>query len=137
MRPHALHRVIAPLHFGDDHVKFIAIKRPPIPHLPARLRIKRRVIKNDLAFLAGSEPLDSLTILDDRQHFTILRPRLPIPLEFPLRQLLVSRIRSLFLCAFPWSASALALFGHRAIKALIIKSNTLVSAGVLNEVSRY
>ena len=60
MRPHSLYRVVTPLHIGDNGVVIIGIKPSAIPDLSARLRIKRRVVKNDLAFFARLEFLHAL-----------------------------------------------------------------------------
>ncbi len=55
MRPHSLNRVIASLHVSDDGVVIVGIKPSAIPDLPTSLRIKRRVIENDLALFASLE----------------------------------------------------------------------------------
>ena len=53
MRAHALNRVVASLHVGDDSVVIVGVEPSAIADLPASLGIKRRVIEDDLAFIAG------------------------------------------------------------------------------------
>src|SRR5271165_5783410 len=47
MCSNTLNRVIASRHFRDNGIVIVRIKPAAIPHLPARLRIERRVIEND------------------------------------------------------------------------------------------
>src|ERR1039457_962965 len=49
MCSNGLNRVITSRHIGDDSVVIIGVQPSPIPPLPARLGIERRVIENDLA----------------------------------------------------------------------------------------
>ena len=60
MRAHALHRVIASSHFGNDSVVIVGVKPSAIADLPARFGIKGSVIENDLAGFAGLEFLRAL-----------------------------------------------------------------------------
>src|SRR5260370_19486622 len=119
--------VVASLHFRNDSIEFVAVKRAAVPNLPARLRVKRRVIKNDLALFTRLEFLSSLPISDNGHHFTIFRPRLPIPLKLRLRQLLISRIRSLLGRTLPGCTCSLPLLCHCTIEALTIELNPLIS----------
>src|SRR6266851_8774349 len=137
MRPNPLHRVVAPLNLGDHSIQYITVKKSPIPNLSARLRVKRRVIKNDLALLPSLEPLHPLPIANNGQHFTVLRPRLPIPLKLRFGKLLISRVGSLFGRALPRGASTFTLFGHRTVEAAVIEPNAEVPAEILDEVLGY
>src|SRR4051794_12046260 len=78
MRTYALHRIVSSAHFRNYGIHLIAIKRTAVTNLSAGFGIKRRVVKNDLACLAGLQLLHALTIFDDGQHFAILRSRLQV-----------------------------------------------------------
>ena len=52
MRPHALNRVVASGHFGDDGVVIVGVKPSAIADLAAGFGVERRVIENDLALFA-------------------------------------------------------------------------------------
>ncbi len=119
MRPHPLNRVVASLHLGDNGIVIVGVKPSPIADLPARFRIKRRVIKDDFTFLASLEFLRPLPILNDGQHFAIVRARLPIAFKLGFWKLLVGGIGSLLGRAFPGGASAGALLGHRVVKIFL------------------
>ncbi len=134
MRPHPGNRVITSRHVGDDSVVIVGIKPSPIPHLPARLRIKRRVIENDLALLTRLQFLHALPIVDDRQHLATIRARLPVTLKLRLRQLLVRRIRRLLRRPLPRSPRPRLLLIHRAIESSPIKLDSLIARRILHEV---
>ncbi len=65
MRAHALDRVVASRHFGDDGVVIVGVKPSAIADLPAGLGVEGSVIENDLAGFSGLEFLRALAILDD------------------------------------------------------------------------
>ena len=125
MRPHALNRVIASRHFGNDSVVIVRIKPSAIPHLPASLGIKRRVIENDLARFASLEFLHALPVVDDRQHLAAVRPRLPVSFELRFRKLLVSRIRRLLRRTLPRSARPRLLLLHRVVESSLDQTRFL------------
>src|SRR5579864_248131 len=136
MRPHTGNRVITSLHLGHDGVVIRGIKPSPIAHLPSSLRIKRRVIKNHLARLASFEFPHSLSVANDRQHFGVLRPRLPVPFELRFRKLLISRIRRLLRRPLPRSPSPFSLLLHGVVEAASVESDASIAASILDEVSR-
>ena len=86
MRPHALNWVVTTLHFRDDGIVIVGIKPSTIANLPARLCIKRRVIKNDLSRFASLEFLHAQPVVNDCQNLAAVRPRLPITLKLRLGQ---------------------------------------------------
>ena len=137
MRPHSLNRVITSRHFGDDGVVIVGIKPSPVPHLPASLGIKRRVIENDLARFASLEFLHSLPVMNDGQHLAPIRPRLPISFKLRFRKLLIRRIRRLLRRTFPRSPRARLLLFHRAIEAGLIEFNALIARRILHEIQRH
>jgi hypothetical protein len=63
MRPHALHRVVASLHFGDDGVVIVGVKPSAIADLSAGFGVERSVIEDDLAFFSGLEFLRALPVV--------------------------------------------------------------------------
>src|SRR5438034_10706365 len=81
MRAHALHRVVASLHLSHHGVQLIAVKHAAVPNLPAGFRIKRRVIENDLTFLARLELLHDFVSARYEQHFAPFIPGSLIPNE--------------------------------------------------------
>src|ERR1035441_394326 len=136
MRAHALHRVVASGHFGDDGVVIVGVEPSAIANLSARFRVEGRVVENDLAGVAGLEFLCALAAFDDGENFAIVRARLAIAFEVRFRQLLVSGIRRLLGCALPGGASTLALLLHRLIEFLLIKDGTEITARIFNEIKR-
>ena len=101
MRPHALHRVIASRHVGDNSIVIVRVEPSAITNLPAGFSIKGSVIKNHFARLTRLEFLRTLAALDNGEHFTIIRSRLPIAFEIGFRKLLVGRIGRLLGRALP------------------------------------
>src|SRR5450631_4229529 len=134
MRPHALYRVVAPSHFGDDRVVIVGVKPSAIADLASGFGVERRVIENYFALVAGLEFLRALTAFDDGEYFAILRARLTIAFEIGFREPLVGRIGGLLGCAFPGGASTFALLGHGAVEAHLIELNPLIARGILNEI---
>src|SRR5580704_12633624 len=104
MRPHSLYRRITSSNVGYDSIVIVRIKPSPVANLPARLGIKRRVIKDDLTGFSSLKFLRPLPVMNDGQHFAAVRASLPITFKYRFRKLLVRRIRSLFRRAFPGSA---------------------------------
>src|SRR5215470_4231151 len=137
MRPHTLHRVIASLDLSDYRVQLVAVEIPSVTNLPTRLGIKRRVIKNDLAFFPCIELLHAASILDDCQHFAIFGAGLQIAFKHRLWKLLVRRICGLLSCAFPGSASALALLSHGTVETGLIELNAAVASRILHKIKRH
>src|SRR5437667_2263045 len=136
MRAHALHRVVASLHLSHHGVQLIAVKHAAVPNLPARFGIKRRVIKNDFAFLTGLELLRTLPVLDDGQHFAIFGASLKIAFENRFWELLIRRIGGLLGRAFPRCAGTGTLFRHCNSKSLTLYDNSRVPTDVLDEIQR-
>src|SRR5437667_3913661 len=95
MRSHALNGVVASLDLGDHSIQFIAVERAAISNLPARLRIERRVIENDLAFFSRLEFLNPLSILDDGQHFAVFGAGLQVAFENSWGVLTINRTGAL------------------------------------------
>ena len=137
MCPYSLHGVVATFDFGNHSVVIVAVEPSAIANLSAGFRIKRRVIEDDFAFLAGLEFLRALTLADDGEDFAAVGASLAIALEVGFRKLLVSGIGSLLGRAFPGSASASLLLFHRAIKTLLIENNALITCRILHEVERH
>ena len=137
MCPHALNRVVATFHFGDDGVVIVAVKPSAVADLSAGFGVERRVVEDDLAFFARLEFLRALPVVDDGENFAAIGAGLAVAFEVGLRKLLVGRIRSLLGRAFPGSASALALLLHGAIETLLIESDALVPRCILHEVQRH
>src|SRR5579863_3551860 len=136
MRAHARNRRIASLHVSNDGVVIVRVKPPAIPDLPARLGIKRRVIKYDFAFFTSLQLLHAVPVMNYGQHFTTIRPRLPVSFEIRFRKLLISRIRRLLRRPFPGSASARLLLLHRMVEALLIEDYVQIAAHILYEILR-
>ena len=82
MRAHTLDWVIASLHFGNDRDVIVAVEPSAVSDLPAGLRVERRVIEDDLAFLAGLKFLRALSVMDDGQDFAAIGAGLPIAFKF-------------------------------------------------------
>src|SRR5260370_32604216 len=55
MRAHALYRVVAPSHLGDDGVVIIGVEPSAITDLPAGFGVEGSVVEDDLAGIAGFE----------------------------------------------------------------------------------
>src|SRR5262249_39328226 len=123
-------------HIGDDGVVIVRVEPATVANLSARLRIERRVIENDLAFLAGLEFVRALAVFEDGEYLAAFRARLPIALKSGSRQVLIRRVGSLLGSAFPGGASPLALLGHGAIEAVIVEAHPSVSCRILHEVKR-
>src|SRR6266567_7409777 len=136
MRPHALNRGIASRHLSDDSIVIVRIKPSPIPHLPARLCIKRRVIKNHFTRFASRKFLHALPITNNRQYLAAIRASLSIAFELRLRKLLINRISRLLRRAPPRGASPRLLLFHRAIEGAFVEADSVVPAGVFDKVPR-
>src|SRR5271165_1697887 len=95
-----------------------------ISDLSTRFRVERSVVENDLALFASLDLAHPMPIVNNRENFTVLRPRLAVAFEIRFRKLLVSRIRGLSGCAFPRGAGSVSLLSHRAIETLLIEGNT-------------
>src|SRR4029077_360601 len=124
MRPHALNRVIASLHFRNDGVVIVGIKPSAIPNLSTRLPIERRVVKNNLSLFASLEFLHALPDVNDRQKLAAVGSRVSIPLKLRLGQLLIGGIRRLLGSPLPGRSCASLLLVHRPIKARLVKDDS-------------
>src|SRR5690348_12372649 len=92
------------------------------------------MIKDNFTFLAGDEVLRTLSVLDDRQHFTIFRAGPAVAFKGRAREFLIRRIGGLFGGAFPGSTGAVALLFHRRIKTSLIEGYALITSGILHEI---
>src|SRR5580704_2035236 len=137
IRPHSLYRRITSSNVGYESIVIVRIKPSPVANLPARLGIKRRVIKDDLTGFSSLKFLRPLPVMNDGQHFAAVRASLPITFKYRFRKLLVRRIRSLFRRAFPGSARKSLLLLHCTIEANAVKSDPLISRRILHEVERH
>src|SRR4029079_6027829 len=108
MSPYTLDGVVASLHVGDDILSILKPKivdmrflRPSrgqitsgqsqpsaVADLAAGLGVERRVVEDDLAFLAGFQLLWALAVVDDSQDFAAVGACLAVALEFGLWKLL-------------------------------------------------
>src|ERR1700687_5356929 len=136
MRPHALHRVVASSHFSDDGIVIVGVEPSAIANLAAGFGVKGRVIKDDLAGLAGLKFLRPQAALDDGEHFAIVRASLTIAFEVRLRELLIGGIGCLLGRTFPGGASALPLLTHSTVEASLVELNADISNRFLNEIQR-
>src|ERR1700738_2011211 len=134
MRADPPNRGIAALHFGDDRVVIVRVKPSPIADLSAGFSVERRVIEDDLAFIAGLEFLCALATVDDGQPFAEVGAGLAVAFEFRLWQFLVCGIRSLLGGALPGGTCAVALLGHGAVETRLIEGDALIAGRVLHEV---
>src|SRR5580658_4462641 len=135
MRAHSLHRVVASGYFGNDGVVIVGVEPSAIANLSAGFGVERRVVKDDLAGVAGLEFLRTLAALDDGEDFAVVGARLPVSFEIRFRKLLVGRISRLLGRPFPGGASALALLLHRVIKTFSVEHYAEVAAGLFNKIS--
>jgi hypothetical protein len=81
MRAHALHRVVASGHFGDDGVVIVGVEPSAIADLAAGFGVEGRVVENDLAFATLRSSCDSPATRDDGQDFAVVRASLTIAFE--------------------------------------------------------
>ena len=75
MRAHALNRVVAAFHVGDDGVVIVAVEPSPVADLSAGFGVERRVVKNDFAVFAGLEFLRPLGVVDDGEDLAAVAER--------------------------------------------------------------
>ncbi len=136
MRAHALYRVIASGHLGNDGVVIVGVEPSAVANLPAGFGVEGRVIENDLAGVSGLEFLRALIAFDDGKNFAVIGASLAIAFEFRFRKLLIRRISCLLGRAFPGSASAFALLAKCGFKTFRIKTNPLIPRCIFNEVPR-
>ena len=137
MSAHALDRVVASLHVGDDGVVVVAVEPSAVADLAAGFGVERRVIEDDLAFVSGLEFLRALAVVDDGQHFAAVGASLAVAFEVGLRELLVGGIGGLLGCAFPGGAGAgfvLPWPGQKTIWSNLHSSLDL--EGISNEILR-
>src|ERR1700694_1573721 len=134
MRADPLNRGIAAFDFGDDRVVIVRVKPSTIADLSAGFSVERRVIEDDLAFIAGLEFLCTLAIVDDGQHFAKVGAGLAVAFEFRLWKFLVCGIRSLLAGALPGGTGTVALLGHGAVETRLIEGDALIASRVLHEV---
>jgi hypothetical protein len=79
----------------------VGVEPSAIADLSAGFSVEGSVIEDDLAGISRFELLRALAVLDDGQHFAIVRARLAITFEVGFRELLISRIGRLLSRAFP------------------------------------
>ncbi len=95
------------------------------------------MIENDFAFLARLQFLCALTVLDDGENLAAIRASLTVALEIGFRQFLIDGIRGLLSRALPGSASTGLLLGHGNVESALIKCQSGVAYGILDEVERH
>ena len=134
---HALHRVIGSRDFGHYRVVVVGIEPPAVAHLSAGLRVERRVVEDDFAFLARFEFAGALALFQQCYYFAGFRLRLAIPFKHRRWQFLILGIGGLLGGAFPGSARALALLVHSRIKACLVEEDSLIARRVLHKVERH
>ena len=63
-------------------IVIVAVKPSAVSDLPAGLRVERRVIEDDFAFVAGPEFLRALAVLDDGEDLAAVGAGLTITFKF-------------------------------------------------------
>ena len=101
MRTHALDRVVAAFHFGNDSVVIVAVEPSAVADLSAGFGVERRVVEDDLAFFAGLQFLRALAVANDGEDFAAIGTGLAIAFEVGFGKLLVGGVGSLLGRAFP------------------------------------
>src|SRR5579859_1637173 len=90
VRSNTLHRHDAAVHVGDDVAGAIA-EHSDIADLTAGVGVERRVIEDDLAFFAGFQFGNALTIFYDSEHFAVGGRSLFVTLEVGLAEITIDR----------------------------------------------
>ena len=140
MRAHALHGIGRAFDLGDEGVVIVGVEPADIADLSAGVGVEGRVIKDDLAALAGLELLraDARAVLglDDRENFRAGGERLAIALEDGRRERLISGAGGFLRAALPRSASARLLFKESGLITVAVEFDAVVSTKILDEIAR-
>jgi hypothetical protein len=89
---HALDRVVAAFHVGDDGVVIVAVEPSAVADLSARLGVEGRVVEDDFAFVSRVQGLCPLAIVDYGEGLAVVGASLAVAIEVGFRKLLVGGI---------------------------------------------
>ena len=106
MGAHALNRVVASSHLGDDGVVIVGVEPSAVADLAAGFGVEGRVVEDDLALLTGLEFLRALAVLDEWRALRNCRSEsVPIAFKVGFWELLVGGILR-FALAVPFQEAA-------------------------------
>ncbi len=134
MRANTLHRLHATQNIGHHDVVVVGIEPAGIAHLAAGIGIERGVVEHDLDALAGICLGHADAILDDGEHFAMLRGELAIAFEDGLGQRAEGRAGRGLRASLPGGAGTRLLFAASQFKAGQIEVNALIAGRIHHEV---